>query len=122
MVDYVRLAATATRLLKANGSAVTLTKPRADDYDPALSSADDLPATSFNGFAINDPEGDYQQSFEEGTRKRADLYPLWVSMPDAAPEPGDSITWTGKDCSIVAVTPIAPGPVVVLYKVLARSP
>jgi hypothetical protein len=122
MVDYVRLAATASRLIQQNGAPVTLTKPVSDLYDPVTGSADARSPLTFDGFAINDPEGDYQQAFDDSGRKRQDFAQLWVSMPDAAPEPGDAIEWKGQLMSVQAVTPLAPGPLTLLYKVRATTP
>ena len=122
MVDYVRLAATATRLIKANGVAVTLTKPVTDDYEPEVGSADERSPGTFEGFAVNDPEGEYQQRFEDGTRKRSDIANLLVIMPGAAPEPGDSLLMKSATWAVSAVTAVAPGPIVVFYKVLVTSP
>lgn len=122
MVDYVRLAATATRLIKANGVPVTLTKPVTDDYEPEIGSADARSPGTFNGFAVRDPDGDYQQTFEDGTRRRIEFRPLLVSMPDAAPEPGDAFGMDGKPWIVSAATPVAPGPILVYYKVLIRTP
>src|SRR4051812_44239629 len=119
MVDYVRAAATAARLIKANGVPVTLTKPRTDDYEAETSSADERIPLTFAGFAVNDPDGDYQQRFEDGTRQRNDSAYLLVVMNDAnaAPEPGDSLLMKAVTWAVSAVTPVAPGPIVVFYKV-----
>lgn len=122
MVDYVRLAATANRLIRANGVPVMLTKPLTDDYDPVTSSADERTPASYDGFAVRDPDSDYQQTFADGTRQHVEFAPLWVVMPDAAPLPGDSLHMTDKDWVVVSCTPLAPGPLTLLYKVLVKSP
>lgn len=123
MVDYTRTAATAARLLKAYGVPITLTKPRTQDYEPEVGSADPLKAKTYGGFAIRDPDTDYQQTHEDGSLKRVEFAPLYVSMVDpGVPEVGDTLTAYGKTWVVDAATVFQPGPVVLMYKVLGKSP
>lgn len=120
--DYQEVAIRVNRLLQRYGFAVALSKPVRSDYEAETGSADSLRATTDTGFAIRDPDSDYQLSFTDGTRERVEFAPFWVSMALLVPEPGDSLSMLGKVWTIESATPIAPGGVNVLHKVLARNP
>lgn len=124
MPNYARLAQTASRLISAAGVPVTLTKPVTGDYDPAQGTTDAFGTPAgFNGFAVrNGSPGGYQQTAANGTLVMVETVELFMISPDAAPAFGDTITMDAKAWKVAGVTPIAPGPVALLYQVSARRP
>lgn len=125
MANYARLAATATRLITANGVPITLTKPRTDDYDPTLGTADALSPTTFDGFAVSDElvQGETQSSNQGGSRIRAATQTLYATLDATAdPQSGDGLTIDGDSNWIVDTADIVkPGPSVVLFVLKAKT-
>ncbi len=125
MPNYARAAATATRMLSAAGVPITLKKATIDDYDPSQGSAESLGSQVYSGHAVRDGSPivrQYQQSVEANSAVVTENIKLFVSMPDAAPSVGDTISMDGVSWKVDGVDPIAPGPVAILYQVAVRRP
>lgn len=125
MPNYTRLAATATRLITAAGVPVTLQKAVTDDYDPNEGSADPLGSKSFPGAAVRDGATagqSFQQTMPAGTQVLVERVKLFMTMPTAVPVVGDTLLMDAKTWRIEGCTPIAPGPITLLYEVAAVTP
>lgn len=121
MPDYVRMAASATRLITAAGVPLTLTRGTLDDYDPTLGTADTLGATTFTGFGVRDQ---FAQKNVDGTLIRAGnvlIYVIWTG-DDPVPVTDDGIAMDGEKWVVASSAAIRPGPVTLLYGIEARKP
>lgn len=113
--NYPATAATATRLLERFGAACTLIRTTTGTYDPATGSdpvtTQSLPTTAAV-FA-------YDQKYIDGTLiLQGDQ--LAYCAPAVTPKQGDSFTWQGTTFSVIAVKPISPAGIPVLFEVQIR--
>lgn len=119
MPDYVRLAATAQRLITKAGIPITLGRKSAGDYNPAEGEVLDPAVKSAAGVAMRDQ---FRLAETDGERIRTGDVSLYVSISGVAPAPGDSITMLGESWLVVDCKPLQPGAIVLLYEVQARKP
>lgn len=114
--DYPKTAATAARLLKRFGASAVLKRTGAEAYDPATGTSTptttSLPTTAAV-FA-------YDQKYIDGTLiLHGDQQAL--CDPSVEPKQGDVLTWKGRDYTVIAVTPLAPAGVPVLFEAQIRG-
>ena len=112
MADYAGLAATANRLIEANGRTLTLRTfaPSGDAWNPTLTPTD----SSVIGVVLK------FSAAEVGDLVQADDKKILFSA-DVSPTAQDKIIDGSIVYSIVSVNEIKPGPTSVLYIVQARS-
>ena len=114
--NYPATAATATRLLERFGAAATLKRTATGAYDPSLGYAPvtvTQHATTAAVFA-------YPQGYIDGTNiLQGDQQAFMV--PAVEPVQGDALVWMGKDWAIVAVKPVAPAGLAVIYEAQLRG-
>jgi hypothetical protein len=114
--DYTATAATASRLLQRFGAAATLKRVSGTAYDPATGTNDptytDLPTTAAV-FA-------YDQKYIDGTLIRQGDQRAYCS-PAVAPTQGDRLAGGGATVEVVAVKPVSPAGVPVLYEAQLRG-
>lgn len=113
--NYPATAATATRLLERFGASCTLVRTTTGAYDPATGSntvtTDSLPTTAAV-FA-------YDQKYIDGTLVlQGDQ--LAYCAPAVAPKQGDSFAWNSATFTVIAVKPISPAGIPVLFEAQIR--
>lgn len=114
--NYAATAATASRLLARFGAACTLKRVSGTAYDPAtgtnVPTYTDVPTTAAV-FA-------YDQKYIDGTLIRQGDH-LAYCAPAVAPTQGDRLVWNGATLEVVAVKPVSPAGVPVLFEVQLRG-
>ena len=113
---YHQTAATATRLLERFGAAATLKRVTTGTYNPSTGATTDTTtslATTAAVFA-------YPQSYIDGTLIRQGDQQAFCA-PAVQPVQGDRLTWQGRDYEVVAVKPVSPAGVPVLYEAQLRG-
>ena len=114
--NYAATAATATRLLQRFGKACTLKRVSGTAYDPAtgtnVPTYTDVPTTTAV-FA-------YDQKYIDGTIIKQGDQRAYCA-PAVAPAQGDRFTWNGATLEVVAVKPVSPAGVPVLYEAQLRG-
>jgi hypothetical protein len=114
--NYAATAATATSLLLSFGAPCTLKREVAGAYDPATGNA----AVTETTFTTQAAVFAYDQKYINNTLIL--LGDQLAYMPPAtAPKQGDLMTWQGKDYTVVAVKPVSPAGVPVLYEAQIRG-
>lgn len=114
--DYAATAATATRLLQRFGASATLKRVTTGVYDPVTGTTTDTTtelATTAAVFA-------YDQKYIDGTLILQGDQRAYMT-PAVMPKQGDLLAWQGRDWSIVAVKPISPAGVPVVYEAQLRG-
>ncbi|KAF1706287.1 hypothetical protein [Pseudoxanthomonas sacheonensis] len=113
--NYPATAATATRLLTRFGATCTLVRTTTGAYDPATGSntvtVENLPTTAAV-FA-------YDQKYIDGTLILAGDQ-LAYCAPAVTPKQGDSFTWNSATFTVIAVKPISPAGIPILFEVQIR--
>jgi hypothetical protein len=114
--NYPNTAATATRLLQRFGAACTLKRTGAAAYDPATGTMQptitSLPTTA-TVFA-------YPQKYIDGSLiLQGDQQAFCV--PGVEPKQGDVMTWQRIDYTVIAVKPVSPAGVPVLFEAQLRG-
>lgn len=114
--DYTATAATASRLLARFGAAATLKRYTGTAYDPAAGASvptyTDVPTTAAV-FA-------YDQKYIDGTLVKQGDQRAYCA-PSVAPTQGDRLAWQGATLEVVAVKPVSPAGVPVLYEAQLRG-
>ncbi len=118
MVDYVKLAATAKRLIDANGRAISIV-PRslADPSKPWLGTVDDTPVPAigvFTEYNRRDIDGTKIQRSDQELSIAADGLAVDIENVDAVLD--GATTW-----QVVDTTVVKPGPIVLVYKLQVRA-
>ena len=114
--NYPATAATATRLLERFGAPATLKRQSGTAYDPATGTS----TQTYTSYATTAAVFAYDQKYIDGTLiQQGDQ--LAYCAPAVTPEQGDRFTWHGRDYAVVAVKPVAPAGVPVLYEVQLRG-
>lgn len=114
--DYAASAATAVSLLQRFGAAATLKRTTTGAYDPATGSA----PTTVTEHETTAAVLAYPQKFIDGTLiRQGDRRALMAATVE--PQAGDALAWQGSDLSIVAVRPVDPAGVAVLYEAQVRG-
>lgn len=114
--NYAATAATATRLLQRFGAAATLKRTTTGEYDPELGEA---PVT-VTELATTAAVFAYDQKYIDGTLILQGDQRAYI-VPANEPKQGDLLAWQGRDWSIVAVKPISPAGVPVVYEAQLRG-
>ncbi|GGO89034.1 hypothetical protein GCM10011348_45840 [Marinobacterium nitratireducens] len=117
MVDYVRLEATAQRLIAANGKAVTLVRagaPTGPEWDPQPG-----PDTEHAAIMV---ETGYSLAYRSETLIQAgDKLGLISTDLDIAPAMSDKIKIDGDTYEFIDLQPLNPGGTTLLYQFQARK-
>lgn len=114
--DYPATAATATRLLERFGAAATVRRVSGSAYDPDTGTT----VPTYTDHATTAAVFAYDQKYIDGTLiLQGDQ--LAYCAPAVAPAQGDKFTWQGADLTVVAVKPVSPAGVPVLYEVQIRG-
>lgn len=114
--DYAATAATATRLLQRFGAAATLRRLGASAYDPATGTD----APTYTDLATTAAVFAYDQKYIDGTLIRQGDQLAYLA-PTQTPAQGDRLTWQGADFEVVAVKPVSPAGVPVLFEAQIRG-
>lgn len=114
--DYAHTAATATRLLQRFGATATIVRTTSGTYDPDTGTT--MPTTA--NLATTAAVFAYEQKYIDGTLilegdQRA------YCKPSVEPKQGDGFTWQGSAYTVVAVKPVSPAGVPVLYEAQIRK-
>lgn len=113
---YPATAATATRLLKRFGADCTIKRVTGSEYDTATATMvptyDPLPSTA----AVFD----YAQKYIDGTLILQGDKQAYCA-PDVAPVQGDQFDWQGVTYTVIAVKPVSPAGVPVLFEAQLRG-
>lgn len=114
--NYPKTAATATRLLQRFGAACMLKRTGPAAYDPATGAS----APTETSLATTAAVFAYAQKYIDGTLiLQGDQQAL--CDPATEPKQGDALTWQGRDYTVVAVKPVAPAGVPVLFEAQIRG-
>ena len=115
-VNYPATAATALRLLQRFGAACILHRVTAGTYTPATGSATPAYTDSVTTAAVFA----YDQKYIDGTLiKQGDQ--LAYCAPGQEPKQGDKLTWQSRDYQVVAVKPVSPAGIPVLFEAQLRA-
>ena len=114
--NYAATAATATRLLERFGAACTLKRETEGTYDPATGTAPITVASLATTAAVFA----YEQKYIDGTLILQGDQRAYMA-PAVTPRQGDKLTWQGKDYEVVAVKPVSPAGVPVLFEAQIRG-
>lgn len=114
--DYAAAAADALELLREFGAAATLKRTTAGAYDPATSTAGETVTELQTTAAVLA----YPQKYIDGTLIRhGDRRALCAAGVE--PKQGDALAWQGRDLTVIAVRPVDPAGVAVLYEAQVRG-
>lgn len=114
--DYPATAATATRLLQRFGAAATIKRVTAGTYDPATGSA----TPAYTDIVTTAAVFAYDQKYIDGTLILQGDQRAYCA-PATAPAQGDQLTWQGVKYTIVAVKPVSPAGIPVLFEAQIRA-
>jgi len=113
--NYPATAATATRLLQRFGASCTLVRTTEGAYDPATGSN----TVTVANLATTAAVFAYDQKYIDGTLiLQGDQ--LAYCAPSVEPKQGDSFTWQGVTRTVIAVKPISPAGIPVLFEAQIR--
>lgn len=114
--DYPATAATATRLLVRFGAAATVRRVTGSAYDPATGTT----TPTYTDNATTAAVFAYDQKYIDGSLiLQGDQ--LAYCAPGTLPSQGDKFTWQSVDYTVIAVKPVSPAGVPVLYEVQIRG-
>lgn len=114
--NYAATAATATRLLTRFGASATIKRQTTGAYDPSTGTT---PVT-VTELATTAAVFSFDQKYIDGTLILQGDQEAYLA-PSVMPKQGDLLAWQSRDWNIVAVTPIGPAGVPVLYEVQLRG-
>lgn len=114
--NYTKTAATATRLLLRFGAAATLKRETAGTYDPATGTT---PVTE-TSLSTTAAVFAYDAKYIDGTLILQGDQRAYLA-PGVTPKQGDKLTWQGADYTLIAVKPISPAGVPVLFEAQIRG-
>lgn len=114
--DYAATAETATRLLERFGAAATLKRSTPGAYNSATGTTTPTVTTHATTAAVFA----YDQKYIDGTLIQQGDQRAYLA-PAVVPQQGDALTWGGRDWAIVAVKPVSPAGVPVLYESQLRG-
>lgn len=115
--NYAATAATATRLLQRFGASATLKRVTPGEYDPATGTTPNATTTEL---ATTAAVFAYDQKYIDGSLILQGDQRAYMT-PAVMPKQGDLLAWQGRDWSIVAVKPISPAGVPVVYEAQLRG-
>ena len=114
--NYPATAATATSLLERFGAAATIKRQSGTAYDPATGTS----TQTYTSYATTAAVFDYAQKYIDGTLVQQGDKQAYCA-PAVVPEQGDRFTWQGRDYAVIAVKPVAPAGVPVLFEAQLRG-
>lgn len=114
--NYAATAATATRLLQRFGAAATLKRATAGAYNPATGTSAPTVASLSTTAAVFA----YPQKYVDGTLILQGDQQAFCA-PGVTPKQGDVLAWQGIDYQVIAVKPVSPAGVVVLFEAQLRG-
>lgn len=118
MADYDALAATALRLLKANGRKMQLKRRTGGTYNAATRSMSGGATATYDCWGVTVPVTKADNFFEpkeviEGRVRAVIIDALTIGTE---PLPGDLFLFDGADWTVVGCTPLSPAGTPVIYK------
>lgn len=114
--NYAATASTAVKLLTRFGAAATLRRTNPASYNPATGTS----APTVTDLATVVAVFAYPQKYVDGTLiKQGDQQAL--CSPAVVPAQGDVLAWQGVDYQVVAVKPVSPAGVPVLFEAQLRG-
>lgn len=113
--NYAATAATVKRLLERFGASTTL-KKIVSGYSPATGTAPEIE----DAVAVTAAVFAYDQEYIDGTLIRMGDMRAYLTAAEE-PTQGDKLTWQGKDWEVVAVKPLAPAGIAVMYEAQIRG-
>ena len=114
--NYPATAATATRLLKRFGAACTIKRVSGTAYDPSTGTM----APTYTSLATTSVVFDYAQKYVDGTLILQGDKQAYCA-PAVAPVQGDQFDWKGVTYTVIAVKPVSPAGVPVLFEAQLRG-
>jgi hypothetical protein len=114
--NYPATAATAIRLLQRFGAAATVRHPTGSAYDPDTGTTVPTYADSATTAAVFA----YDQKYIDGTLILQGDQQAYCS-PSVAPVQGDQFVWQSTTYTVIAVKPVSPAGVPVLYEAQIRG-
>jgi hypothetical protein len=114
--NYPATAATATRLLERFGAACTLKRPSGTAYDPATGAS----VPTYTDAATTAAVFAYAQKYIDGTLIKQGDQQAYMA-PAEAPAQGNRLTWQGATFEVIAVKPVSPAGVPVLFEAQIRG-
>ena len=114
--NYPATAATATRLLQRFGAACTIKHPTGTAYDPDTGTMTPTYANTPSTAAVFD----FAQKYIDGTLILQGDKQAYCA-PGVAVVQGDAVTWMGIDYTVIAVKPVSPAGVTVLFEAQLRG-
>jgi hypothetical protein len=116
--DYADLALSADELLAEFGAVAQTVHTTAGTYDPEAGTSTPESTTTQDVTAVCI---DYESKFIDGALiLRGDKQVFMSARGVTAPVAGDKFTWQAAEYAVIAVTPLAPAGVVVLYELQVR--
>lgn len=116
--NYTATAATADRLLKRFGASAQVTRNTPGAYDPVTGTVSVTTTTQTVTAAVFD----YDQSYIDGTRiQQGDRRAFVSAVGIWAPKQGDVLAWDGADLAVIAVKPLKPAGLAVLFELQVRG-
>jgi hypothetical protein len=116
--DYAGLALTAEEIIAEFGAAAVLSRTTSGGYDPETGISAPEATTLQNVTAVCI---DYDAKFIDGTLiLRGDKQVFISANGVTVPAAGDRFAWQGGEYSVIAVTPLSPAGVVLLYELQVR--
>lgn len=113
---YAATAATATRLLQRFGAPATLKRQTTGAYDPVTGQ----PSVTVTNLATTAAVFAYHQRYIDGTNILQGDQQAYCA-PGVAPKQGDKLAWQGRDLEVIAVKPVSPAGLAVIYEVQVRG-
>ena len=118
MVDYARLAQTASDLLEDLGQQVTITRRTVSAFDGATGIETLGTATTFTGWGAG---FNFKKSEIDGTVIQAGDIKLLLEATTTAPIIGDMVTYESIDYRVMDVDRLSPGGVVLRFNLQLRK-
>jgi hypothetical protein len=113
---YAQSAATALHLLQRFGAAATLKRQSTGSYDASTGAT---PVT-VSALATTAAVFAYDQKYIDGTLIKQGDQRAYLSN-EQVPQQGDVLGWQGADYQVIAVKPLSPAGIVVLYEAQLRG-
>ena len=114
--NYAATATTATRLLERFGAAATLRRHTGAAYNPATGTT----APTVTSLSTTAAVFAFDQKYIDGTLIQQGDQRAYLA-PAVVPQQGDALTWGGRDWQVVAVKPVSPAGVPVLFETQLRG-
>lgn len=117
--DYASMMLSADELIAEFGSSASISRTTAGGYNPETGTSSPESTVTQNVKAV---VIDYENSFVDGSLiLRGDKQVFISANGVTQPAAGDKFMWQTKEYSVIAVTPLAPAGVNVLFEVQCRG-